>query len=130
MATISKQKLPTMNPQKPVCPRHGAEMRFDKEQTQWRCTDFSCTMTARLKDDKVDKRITNRVVTDKIEPSKVALTMIESSDDDAAYFIHAYTDNGLEFVIDVSNNVELVIDDQTNSVSLCLLFNDVRRQHK
>lgn len=127
---INKQKLPVMNPQKPVCPKHGIEMRFDKAQTQWTCAEYDCTMTAKLRDDASERRITNRVVTDKIEPSKIALTMKEDSDDDAAYFIHAYTDTGLEFVIDVTNNVELVIDDQTNSVSLCLLFNDVRRHRK
>jgi len=129
VATINKQKLPAINPQKPTCPSHQKEMRFDKSRSEWVCQELGCGIVARLKDDQ-RQRIDNRIVTDNIEPSKITLTMREDAEGETAYFIHAFTDSGLEFVIDVTNNVEMVIDDQTNSVSLCLLFHDVKRQHQ
>jgi hypothetical protein len=49
MPNIKRFALPHNRVEKPKCPRHKAEMRFDAESSLWRCDVRNCKVIAKAK---------------------------------------------------------------------------------
>ena len=120
---------------KPKCPTHEEDMVFSPELGRWRCPATECMTMAKKRDvpeDEPPKQSKPDLMPAKspslnvVANNKITLTIRETFDGNESYWI-GWSDGLNELVIDVSDNVETVIDDQTNSVSLVLLFNEVRR---
>lgn len=134
MSTINKHTV-TTNPQKPVCPKHQQSMRFDKVKSEWVCQQFDCAIVATLKADKREHppvaapdvgSVTQQTIN---LPDQLTLEIRKDNDGIERYCI--VVESGLlgEIVIDVSGNVEMVVDEHSDTVSLVLLFNKVKRPH-
>lgn len=117
---IKMAPRPVLKYKPPMCPKHGSGMRFDKSDSVWRCVHTDCRVVARRKDDEYLPESTSD------DKQKLSLEIVTDSEGEESYRVIVST-NGLHTTVDVSDHVEMVIDEQTNSVTLCLLFNDVRR---
>lgn len=49
MPNIRRFTAPIGNVEKPKCPRHQKEMKFDAEASLWRCSVIGCKVVARAK---------------------------------------------------------------------------------
>lgn len=108
------------NPDRPVCPKHNSSMVFDRSDTTWKCATDGCRVVARRKEEN-GKAISNPV------SDRISLELLTDQDGEISYRL--VKENGGVFgnTVDVTDYVEMVIDEQTNSATLCLLFHDVRR---
>jgi len=85
-------------------------MELDRSRSTWACPESDCRVVARRKDEPV-------IATE----SKLVLEIIDR-DGEERYIIH-----GQKTWLDVTDYAEMVIDDESNSVTICLLFNNVLR---
>lgn len=117
---IKMAPRPALRYNPPMCPKHGSGMRFDKSDSVWRCVHTECRVVARRKDDNYD--------TDQEQhtPTATTLEIVTNQDGEESYRLSFYK-GGSYTTVDVSDHVDMVIDEQTNSVTLCLLFHDVKR---
>lgn len=123
MKTINQPHFRITDPEKPQCPRHRRDMRFDKARSSWVCTEDGCKVIARRKEDDL---VSSKPSFDK--PEQMRLVIETNEDGEESYFLVAKIgDTPKEYGIDVTDHVEMIIDDQTNSVTLCLIFNNVNR---
>lgn len=119
---------------KPLCPAHRAEMQYESSIGRWKCPELGCKFTATRKhtddDDElrtlppVKKAMAPKKPLQNYGPKVWALTIGKDADGDDQYWL---SHESVSFAMDVTDYVETVIDDQTNSVTLCLLFNNVKR---
>jgi hypothetical protein len=131
MSALARHTVKT-NPQKPTCPVHQLTMRFDKVNSEWVCQQFDCTIVAKLKADvanlgKVVQPPTpdDPVVIDTpiVVSQDLSLEIRKDADGIDGYFIVAGA-----ISIDVSDHVEMVVDENSDSVSLVLLFTNTKRK--
>lgn len=108
------------NPDLPVCPKHNRNMVFDRSDTTWKCGTLGCRVVARRKDDSSE---TQQKIKRKFN---VSLEIISGQDEDDNYVLVASVD-GERTIVDVTDYVDMIIDEQTNSVTLCLMFHHVKR---
>lgn len=123
---------------KPKCPVHMQDMEYEAAIGRWKCPEAGCQFTATRKVKDEDGVAPKPAVRQLAPPRKstpvyggddrVVLTVTADPDTGEDQFILTGYAGGDEFSIDVSGHVETVIDDQTNSVTLCLLFHDVQRK--
>jgi hypothetical protein len=121
---------------KPVCPQHHKTMEFSKALSMWTCTEPKCIVRANKKDEQ-DAPVTpqqNRQLSlfpaaeEIIEPVGLVLYLDFDPDTESErYVVGVYHPEKQTMFIDVSDNVEVSIDNQTNSVTLCLEFHNVKR---
>ncbi len=131
MSPIAKHTV-TTNPQKPTCPKHQQTMRFDKVNSEWVCQEFDCTLVARLK---IDPPTPAPLPTppppgqtpEVVKVPDLTLGIQKDADGIERYTIIAESRALGEIAIDVSDHIEMVVDEHSDSISLVLLFNDVRR---
>lgn len=112
------------NPDLPVCPKHRTNMTFDRSDTTWKCRVDGCRVVARRKDDSAPQQ----QFSDPNQKFSTHLEVITLQDGEENYLL-ATTAGGKTTIIDVTDHIDMVIDEHTNSVTLCLLFNDVKRTY-
>lgn len=107
------------NPDRPVCPKHNSSMVFDRSDTTWKCGVDGCRVVARRRDENsVPEKPKSRI--------RTQLEILTDQDGEDSYRIVAWHDDAPR-TLDVTDHIEMIIDEQTNSVTLCLLFHDVKR---
>lgn len=99
---------------KPHCPKHKGDMQYAADRGKWVCPEEGCTITARRAEDSPSRQQDGGIGDNFLR--------IDESGEENRYWIVVGNQS-----IEVTEFVEMIIDDQSNSVSLCLLFNDVRR---
>jgi hypothetical protein len=122
---------------KPKCPEHREDMAFDPRISRWKCQQAGCKFTARRKEEDGDAEATpQRAPLPTVRPTMPSkplqkhgpkaweLSIKTDTHGEEHYYLHH---SSVSFGMDVTDYVETVIDDQTNSVTLCLLFNKVKR---
>lgn len=122
---------------KPKCPRHDVDMSYEPAIGRWMCTTAGCKATAKRRDDEDPTAVEPPATTVSakamvpqemnIDPAiPMRLTIVTGSEEDR-YILTVMTTGGIGVDLEVTDNVETVIDDQTNSVSLVLLFDNAKR---
>lgn len=114
------KKLVVKEVVKPKCPKHLQDMHFDSAEGTWRCSLEECRMIARRKEE-----TTNAPKSD--VKFNISLEMISTQDESEDSYLIVASAGGQRTVIDVTDYVDMVIDENTNSVTLCLMFNQVKR---
>lgn len=137
MKVIKSAKPKVDEVRKPECPRHNVEMVYEPALGRWTCSEKGCKFTAKRKqrDDDDDKVVIPAVKAVMPREPKmsyradkdVELVIVETEGLETRYAIVARGENNEGFFINVTDYVETVIDDQTNDVTLCLLFHNVQR---
>ena len=119
---------------KPVCPKHFMDMRYEPSISRWKCPEFGCKATSQhhVTDDAEDIPVTKKALADPkalvpVYDGTMKLRIGMDNEGADEYTIVVTGDDGSEHILVVTDYVETVIDDQTNSVTLCLLFHDVER---
>lgn len=117
---------------KPQCPTHHEEMAYEPAIGRWKCPVAVCKFTATRKvtEDDADtdvplaKSVMPRKAPIPVNTKAMTLVIVESEEEER-YTLEL---KGWAIAVDITDYVETVVDDQTNSVSLVLLFNDVQRR--
>lgn len=114
--------LKIKKPLKPKCPKHKEVMVFDISLSTWACSHENCNVVAKYRSD------IEQATSEMINPT-LALEITQNYEGEDTYFLKSMS-NGKTLLIDVTSYVDMAIDDQTNSVTLCLLFNNVSRMRE
>lgn len=103
----------------------------------WTCTEPKCIVRANKKDEQDAQKVTAQqdrqlslfpASDEIIEPVGLVLYLDFDPDTESErYIVGVYQPGQQTMFVDVSDNVEMSIDDQTNSVTLCLEFHNVKR---
>lgn len=121
---------------KPACPTHQRDMEYEPSIGRWKCPEAACQFTAtrKVKDEDapapkppVRKLAAPRKSTP-VYQSELSLSIWTDPTSGEDEYLLNTTLNGEPVSLRVTDHVETVIDDQTNSVTLCLLFHDVQRK--
>lgn len=102
----------------PSCPRHNVSMYLDRSEATWRCSTEGCRIIARRKEE------TSVAVTP--PKANIGLEIVSNLDSEEEYVL-VVSSGGQRTLVDVSDYVDMIIDEQTNSVTLCLMFHNVKR---
>lgn len=105
----------------PTCPEHDQSMYLDRSVSKWKCNYEGCKVVARRKDDVRQTPKANKAI--------LSLEIVVTNNEEEEKYFLVGTSEGNRTTLDVTDYVDMVIDEHTNSVTLCLLFNSVKRNH-
>jgi hypothetical protein len=120
MKKINTHHLLLTEPEKPRCPMHKISMYFNKSKTTWACPIDECNIIAKRREEvSPDSKA--------IKPFSIGLYISNDAEGEEKYTLLVSSEGRSDYALDVSDNVEMIIDDQSDSVTLCLVFNSVKR---
>ena len=118
MKKINSHHLRLEEPEKPKCLTHKTIMYFDRASMVWACPIDECKVIAKRKEGNAVKAT---------KPQSISLEIKSNADEEDSYvLVITDTDSSKSYLLDVSDNVEMMIDGQSD-VTLCLAFNSVKR---
>lgn len=93
------------------------------------CSEPDCDVVFRLKDGHYRRAFKKPVRTSgTVSHNPALITLVMDDSGDSRQYVLAYVSDGVEHEIDVTEVTEMVIGDETDSVSLCLMINNVVRK--